>query len=80
MPGNLRIGWTIIRDGRRHGLRRAKPVDLHDPGHDCSIRGLPDERGRDPGGQRQIAKSNEPPVAGLDAGWPMRSSQTCAAF
>src|SRR5690606_30979151 len=43
MPGDLRIGWAIVGDGRRDGLRLSEPIDLHHPRYDRAVRRLPDQ-------------------------------------
>ena len=68
MPGDLRVGRPIVGDGRRHRLRLAKPVDLHDPWRDRAARRLPDEAGGEAAAERQHAEEGEPPVLRLDAG------------
>ena len=49
-------------------LRRAKSIDLHDPGNDGAARRLPDQRGGEAGRQEQRAEGHDAPVPGLDAG------------
>ena len=45
---DLRIGRSEVGGGRRHGLRRAKPVHLDNIGRDRPLCGLPDKRGAEP--------------------------------
>ena len=53
VEGDLRIVRLIVGGRRCHGLRLAEPVNLHHPGHDRAVGGLPDQRGRKPARERQ---------------------------
>ena len=68
VPGDLRISGAIIDSSRSDGLRLAELVDLHHPGGDCTARSLPDEAAGKTGGEEQVGKGDQPPIARLDTG------------
>ena len=70
VPSDLRIGWDIVLHGGRHGLYRAKLIDLHDIGCDAALHRLPCERSAEAERQPQPTKGHQPPVSGLN---PRRS-------
>ena len=68
MPGELGIGRIVGSVRRPDGLGLAQLVDLHDPGHDIALQGLPDEGRGKPGDETQLAEGHQPPVLRLDPG------------
>jgi hypothetical protein len=67
MPGDLRIGWSVLGDCGRNSLGLAELVDLDHPRRDGAARGLPEHAAGEARRKEQVAERDEPPVAGLDA-------------
>jgi hypothetical protein len=79
VEGDLRIGGLIVGRRRRDGLRLAEPIDLHHPGHDRAVGGLPDQRGGKPIDSASEPKAMKRQLRACTRAEPMRSSQTWAA-